>query len=217
MANRTNVTTPATTAVPTIDCAACTTTSIIISIILFIVLLLILVFSLYKLRRKIRIPTAIRSQQTSFINPVNEQSWQLLDSIGHGRYGFVYRAEYRGEIVAVKIYTSQGRSAFETEQNLYSMESTPHRNILEYIGCEMRGSGITLERALLTRYYQLGSLDNYLRSHVLSWQQSCIMIRTMAEGLAHLHSEYYLNSAGIVAEKYPVAHRWVWSVTIVHA
>ena len=149
-----------------------------------------------------------RSHQTSFINPISTPpSWQLKERIGHGRYGFVYKADYQGETVAVKIFTSHGREAWETERNLYSMESTAHENILEYITSELRNSGISSERALLTRFYPLGSLNNYLRGHKVTWEVACEIIQSIARGLAHLHSEYYTNSAGIVAEKYPVAHR----------
>ena len=35
------------------------------------------------------------------------------------------------------------------------------------------------------------------------------MIRSVACGLAHLHSEYYTNNSGVCAEKYAVAHRYL--------
>ena len=177
----------------------------------------LLVLCVYCIKRKPVTRNTTRYSQTSFDMPVNTSStsWQLKERIGHGRYGFVYKAEYQGEtvpeyqgkIVAVKIFTSHARSAWETERNLYSMESTAHKNILEYITSEIRGSGISMERALLTRFYPLGSLNNYLRSHTVTWQVACEMIQSIADGLAHLHSEYYTNSTGIVAEKYPIAHR----------
>ena len=163
----------------------------------------------YCTKRKHVTRSTTRYNQPSFTVPANSSSpsWELRERIGHGRYGFVYKAEYQGETVAVKIFTSHARNAWETERNLYSMESTAHKNILEYITSEVRGSGISMERALLTRFYPLGSLNNYLRSHTVTWQVACEMIQSIADGLAHLHSEYYTNSAGIVAEKYPIAHR----------
>ncbi len=180
----------------------------VFSIALLIVIVLLGIFCLHKLRSKSHASsTPNPALHSNFTAPTEPLSWQLLERIGHGRYGYVYRADFHGDIVAVKVYAGHGRSAFEAEQNLYSMESTAHTNVLEYIASEVRGEGITLERVLLTRYYPLGSLDSYLRTHVVSWQVACVMIRAVARGLTHLHSEYYTHSSGIVAEKYPVAHR----------
>ncbi len=196
----------------TTNCTACIAVGSFFGIIFLIIFVLIGIFVVYKWRSKIfSFNTTISyppTHQTTFTAPPRDElSWQLLERIGQGRYGYVYRADYQGDIVAVKLYAGHGQSAFETEQTLYSMESTSHENILEYIASEVRGSGITLERALLTHYYPLGSLNNYLRTHVVSWQVACVIIRAVSQGLAHLHSEYYCNSSGIVAEKYPVAHR----------
>ena len=133
--------------------------------------------------------------------------WQLYERIGHGRYGMVYRGNYQNEIVAIKITSS--RSSWENERNLYAMESTSHQNVLRYIATESRGSGYQSELFMITEYYPLGSLCVYLRNHRVSWEQACCMVRSLAKGLAHLHSEWYTNSAGILAEKYAVAHRCV--------
>ena len=178
-------------------------------VLLAVGLLILCVYCIKCMKRKPAIRNIRRYGQSSFTLSINalSPSWQLIERIGHGRYGFVYKAEYQGETVAVKIFTSHARNAWETERNLYSMESTAHKNILEYITSEVRGSGISMERALLTRFYPLGSLNNYLRSHTLTWQVACEMIQCVADGLAHLHSEYYTNSAGRVAEKYPIAHK----------
>lgn len=122
--------------------------------------------------------------------------------ISRGRYGYVYQAEYRGKKVAVKIVNS--RHSWENERNLYTMESTTHRNILEYVASESRGSGYQLQLFMVTKYYPLGSLNQFLRRHVVSWEQACTMIESIASGLAHLHSETYTNSSGIVAGRFGV-------------
>ncbi len=79
--------------------------------------------------------------------PVN-----LLNVIGQGRFGYVYRAEYKGEIVAVKLFTYHNRQSWENEREVYSMESTPHQSIVEYIGSESRGSRHDLQLCTITRY-----------------------------------------------------------------
>ena len=139
--------------------------------------------------------------------PQNDQPWTLIGRIGQGRYGYVYKAQYRGDIVAVKIFSHNCRTAWETECTMNSMESTAHKNVVEFITSESRGSGISLQLFIITRYYPLGSLNQFLRNHVVKLEQACEMIKDIAEGLAHLHAEYYTNSSGIMAEKYAVAHR----------
>ena len=138
---------------------------------------------------------------------LNDQPWQLLNQVGQGRYGYVYRAKYYGNIVAVKIFSHHSRNAWETECALNSMESTAHENIVEFVTKESRGAGISLQLAIITQYYPLGSLNQFLRKHVVSLQQANVMISSVANGLAHLHAEYYTNSSGIVTEKYAIAHR----------
>ena len=138
---------------------------------------------------------------------LNDQPWQLLNQVGQGRYGYVYRAKYCDDIVAVKIFSHHSRSAWETECALNSMESTAHENIVEFVTKESRGAGISLQLVIITRYYPLGSLNQFLRKHVVSLQQANVIISSVANGLAHLHAEYYTNSSGIVTEKYAIAHR----------
>ena len=183
---------------------------VIVAIIIFIPVLLLLACIIYKLRQKfnsLSLQNNSRDRRISFENPLSEQTWQLKGLIGQGRYGYVYKADYHGNVVAIKIFATHSRTAWENERNLYSMESTAHENIMEYIASDVRGSGIALQRVLMTRFYPIGSLNNYLRLRILSWSQSCVMIRSIARGLAHLHSESYMNYSGVIAEKYSIAHR----------
>ena len=150
-----------------------------------------------------------RPGRTGIDNNLNDQPWQLFGQIGHGRYGFVYKALYQKEVVAIKIFNHNSRNSWENETNLFAMESTMHKNIIEYITSESRGSGIQLQFFMITRYYPLGSLNQYLKGKVVSWEQACKMIQSIVCGLSHLHSERYMNLSGIIAEKYSVAHRWV--------
>ena len=131
-------------------------------------------------------------------------SWLL---IGRGHYGYVYKAKYKGDIVAVRIYSHNYRTVWETECTLNSMESTAHENIVEFVTKEPQDVGISLQLVIITRYYPLGSPNQFLRKHVISLQQASVMISSVANGLAHLHAEYYANSSGIVTEKYAIAHR----------
>ena len=137
----------------------------------------------------------------------SDQPWHLICTIGQGRYGYVFKAHYHSDVVAVKIFSHNCRTAWETECTLNSMESTSHENIVEFVTSGSRGSGISLQLFIITRYYPLGSLNGFLRMHVVKLEQGCTMMKSIAEGLAHLHSENYTNSSGIRSEKYAIAHR----------
>ena len=137
----------------------------------------------------------------------HDQLWQLMNTIGQGRYGYVFKAQYRGNIVAVKIFSHNCRTAWETECTLNSMESTAHKNIIEFVDKGSIGSGNSLQLYVISRYYPLGSLNQFLRQHVVTLEQASMIIKDVAEGLAHLHSENYTKSNGIMAEKYAIAHR----------
>ena len=54
-------------------------------------------------------------------------------------------------------------------------------------------------------YNFAGSLCDFLKSHVVSWNDLCKIARTMAAGLTHLHEE--LSSQGTLDMKPAIAHR----------
>ena len=137
----------------------------------------------------------------------SDQPWELINQIGHGRYGYVYKAVYNNDIVAIKMFSHNSRSAWETECTLNSMESTTHKNIVEFITSGRTHLDMSSHLYIITKYYPLGSLNQFLQKHVVTLEQACVIISDIATGLAHLHSEYYTNSGGIVAEKYAIAHR----------
>ena len=51
----------------------------------------------------------------------------------------------------------------------------------------------------------LGSLCDFLKSHMVSWDDLCKIARTMAAGLTHLHEE--LARSGTLDMKPAIAHR----------
>ena len=210
---------PSTVSTPTVTTEGPTTISVYITAgssaigaVLAIIVIFIAILCTVKLKKRFN----TRAKQTGPERHTNSRPssetilpWQLNERIGQGRFGFVYKAVYDGQIVAVKIFSYNSRHSWENECNMYAMESTTHPNILEFITSESQGSGYNRQLFTVTKYYPFGSLNQYLRIHTVSWEQACTMIRSVACGLAHLHSEYYTNNGGVCAEKYAVAHRYL--------
>ena len=152
----------------------------------------------------------------AFQNFSGEQDlpFQLVHLISQGRFGYVYRTSYEGELVAVKIFTYQNRFSWENERSLFEMESTKHRNVIDYIVSGSWGSGYQVHMFIVTPFYPLGSLNRFLARNTVSWEQTCRVIHSISNGLSHLHSESYINSSGVVTDKYAVAHRDVKSANV---
>ena len=139
---------------------------------------------------------------------------QLIHSIGHGKFGSVYKASFNGQLVAAKIFTSHHRHSWHNEKSLYTMESTAHENVLHYIDSEQRGTGYNMQLYMITEYHSLGSLNQFLLRNTVTWPKALNIIHSVSSGLAHLHSSIYVNSDGFAVEKYAIAHRDVKSANV---
>jgi len=85
-----------------------------------------------------------------------------------------------------------------------------HENILKFVGVERRGENLEMEYWLITSFHEkgtyyfhfnqhdnlmnscgfcLGSLCDFLKFNVLTWNDLCKIAYTMARGLDHLHEQ----------------------------
>ena len=133
--------------------------------------------------------------------------FQFLQTIGHGKFGSVWKALYNTEPVAVKIFSSHHKLSWQNERDIYLLDSTHHENVLKFIYSDSRGRSYNAEYFIVTEYHPLGSLYQFLRHNTLSWEQAWNIMYTVTSGIAHLHSTNYCNSNGFIAEKYSIAHR----------
>ena len=133
--------------------------------------------------------------------------FQLLQSIGNGRFGSVWKALYNNETVAVKAFSSHHKLSWQNERDIYLLDSTPHENVLKFISSESRGRSYSAEYFIITEYLPLGSLHQFLRHNTLSWEQAWNIMYSITSGITHLHSNSYHNSNGLLSEKYSMAHR----------
>ncbi|XP_031559084.1 activin receptor type-2A-like isoform X2 [Actinia tenebrosa] len=115
---------------------------------------------------------------------------QRLEVISQSQGGItVWKAKHCFESVAVKIFPEHEKTAWSNEKDFYTLCNLNHDNVLRFIAVEKHIEGIYTEYWLITEYHGYGSLSDYLKQHILSWTELCRLAKTMAAGLAYVHSE----------------------------
>lgn len=116
---------------------------------------------------------------------------EFTQLIGQGRFGKVYLAKFRGENVAAKVFNPSAEASWFREAEIYQSVVMRHENIMGFIAADIDGTG---QRMLITHYHELGSLHDFLQSHVLSPQKLFDLAHSLSAGLAHLHTEIFGSS-----------------------
>ncbi|KAH8279518.1 hypothetical protein KR026_012162 [Drosophila bipectinata] len=137
---------------------------------------------------------------------------QLCHVIGKGRFGEVWRGRWRGENVAVKIFSSREECSWFREAEIYQTVMLRHENILGFIAADNKGepvrrsslrnpkclfspylfpidNGTWTQLWLVTDYHENGSLFDYLTTHAVDTNTMLNMSLSIATGLAHLHMD----------------------------
>ena len=65
---------------------------------------------------------------------------RFQECIGKGRFGSVWRGRWRGENVAVKIFSSREERSWFREAELYQTVMLRHENILGFIAADNKGT-----------------------------------------------------------------------------
>ncbi|XP_038071354.1 TGF-beta receptor type-1-like isoform X2 [Patiria miniata] len=113
----------------------------------------------------------------------------LVDCIGKGRYGEVYKGRWRGEHVAVKIFSSREERSWFREAEIYQTVMLRHENILGFIAADNKDSGMVTQLLLVTDYMENGSLFDFLNMTTIDTAGMIRLAYSTANGLAHLHVE----------------------------
>ncbi|XP_013179313.1 PREDICTED: activin receptor type-1C isoform X2 [Papilio xuthus] len=114
---------------------------------------------------------------------------QLVDIIGKGRFGEVWRGRWRGENVAVKIFSSREECSWFREAEIYQTVMLRHENILGFIAADNKDNGTWTQLWLITDYHENGSLFDFLTSRTIDSNTLIKMSLSIATGLAHLHMD----------------------------
>uniref|UniRef100_A0A183BVB6 receptor protein serine/threonine kinase n=1 Tax=Globodera pallida TaxID=36090 RepID=A0A183BVB6_GLOPA len=113
----------------------------------------------------------------------------LKHRIGRGGFGDVQLGEWRNEPVAVKIFMSRKEFSWARETAIYRSNMLRHPNLLRWIASDTKDTGTSTQLWLITEYCKNGSLYEHLEQHTLTAQAGLQFIRSIAHGLAYLHTE----------------------------
>ncbi|XP_062418283.1 bone morphogenetic protein receptor type-1B isoform X1 [Pungitius pungitius] len=126
----------------------------------------------------------------------------MVKQIGKGRYGEVWMGRWRGEKVAVKVFTTTEEASWFRETEIYQTVLMRHENILGFIAADIKGTGSWTQLYLITDYHENGSLYDYLKSTTLDNKAMLRLAYSSVRGLCHLHNGIIGTQA-----KPSIAHR----------
>ncbi|KAI6214814.1 TKL/STKR/TYPE2 protein kinase [Aphelenchoides besseyi] len=181
---------------------------IFVSIFFFVCLLIVSVFSIWCVRKKRRHYDVTRmklsecvSSPQSYLQMTNEchallggkslnlKNAQLRELLSSGHFSELYRAQVDDVSVAVRVYNSSDSDGWMNEQDIFTLKALrSHDNIVDYLAAIQQGQ----QYWCISRYYQNGSVYDYLHNNTLSAFDSSKIISTMLSGLAFLHEECYV-------------------------
>ena len=111
----------------------------------------------------------------------------IYPSIGNGRFGEVYKGEWRAGYVAVKTFNSADEKSWENEYNIYMTNGFRNDNILGFITADNIDRGTYTELWLITEYHENGSLYDFLNLHTITPDLALKMCMCIVNGLDHIH------------------------------
>uniref|UniRef100_A0A673LQ43 Serine/threonine-protein kinase receptor n=1 Tax=Sinocyclocheilus rhinocerous TaxID=307959 RepID=A0A673LQ43_9TELE len=101
----------------------------------------------------------------------------------------VWRGKWRGEEVAVKIFSSREERSWFREAEIYQTVMLRHENILGFIAADNKDNGTWTQLWLVSDYHEHGSLFDYLNRYTVTVEGMIKLSLSTASGLAHLHME----------------------------
>lgn len=126
----------------------------------------------------------------------------LVECVGKGRYGEVWRGMWQGESVAVKIFSSRDEQSWFRETEIYNTVLLRHDNILGFIASDMTSRNSSTQLWLITHYHESGSLYDYLQKTSVDVEGCLRLALSIVCGLVHLHVEIFGTQG-----KLAIAHR----------
>ncbi|XP_057303824.1 TGF-beta receptor type-1-like [Hydractinia symbiolongicarpus] len=113
----------------------------------------------------------------------------LTRRIGQGAFGFVYHGLWRGQDVAVKVFSSTEESSWSREVKIYHTPMLRHENVLGFIAADSKDTGTVTQQWIITDYHSNGSLFDFLQDNTLDITMLHKMLLSIVNGVLHLHTE----------------------------
>ena len=138
---------------------------------------------------------------SKFAQRTAAQDLDLIQVIGEGRYGKVWRGLWHGDDVVAKLFIPSEEKSFKNEVDVNNKVGN-HENILRVQHCHTAFSWNKVNyRCIVMEFHENGSLYDFLNHRPVSIQEMCSLALSAARGLNHLHGEIYGRK-----EKYSIAH-----------
>lgn len=170
-------------------------------VVLIVCSIVYLIHSKRKFKKKFK-----KIKQPDELSIVIEKSFYkqitLIESIGEGRFGKVFKGLYYDRLVAVKIFTSDDYDSYKRELDIYKIHCLSRDSILKCVGWDTALINFSTEYWLILDYYKLGSLYDYLQTNVLKKEQFLSIFLSAISGLNHLH-----DNQEFTVSKPQISHR----------
>ncbi|XP_051815340.1 bone morphogenetic protein receptor type-2-like [Acanthochromis polyacanthus] len=178
-----------------------------------LIVALFLGYRMMKRKQKHNVSTEDVMEAGNSQSAVDLDNLKLMELIGRGRYGAVYRGTLKERCVAVKLFSSANRQNYANERSIYGLPLLQqHNNIARFLMADENTTADGRpEFLILMEFYPHVRLTGssgavcprYLSIHTVDWSTCCRMTHGVTRGLAFLHTELYR------ADQYKpaVAHR----------
>lgn len=143
--------------------------------------------------------------RTQFVQRTISKQAQLIELVGKGRYGEVWKALWRGDPVAIKQFDPRDEQSWIQEVKMYETSWLRHENILGYMGSDCKSTASSTRWWIMMEFCQHGSLYEYLSHARYTPIQLLESVRGIYCGLEHLHSAIFGNNPN--NSKPGIAHR----------
>ncbi|KAM4558593.1 bone morphogenetic protein receptor type-2-like isoform 1-T23 [Odontesthes bonariensis] len=165
-----------------------------VAIVAILIMALFLGYRMMKRKQKHSLSAVDVMEAANTESAVDLENLKLLELIGRGRYGAVFRGSLNEHCVAVKVFSSANRQNFTNECSIYHLPLLQqHDNIARFLRSltvdEKTAADGRSEFMILMEYYPHGCLSRYLSLHSVDWLTCCRMTRGVTRGLAFLHTE----------------------------
>eukprot|EP01114_Cavostelium_apophysatum_P013781 TRINITY_DN3418_c0_g1_i2.p1 TRINITY_DN3418_c0_g1~~TRINITY_DN3418_c0_g1_i2.p1 ORF type:complete len:701 (-),score=152.53 TRINITY_DN3418_c0_g1_i2:17-2119(-) len=129
-------------------------------------------------------PQKSASEHRAEFDRIPQGDIELLDKIGAGHYGDVYKGRYFSSNVALKTLKDIGNETLYQEMNV--LMQMRHPNIVQFLGVY---SNDKKETFMVTEFLSKGSLQDLLQAAPIAQNQQIQLIEQIAAGMAYLENK----------------------------